>query len=297
MGGILTVSSQENHGSTFSFALPFRVYPERSMSSSRLSDEVYDIMTKEAKQEGGSEMLASTKKGGYYHFTSKGASKSPSPSRSPSASQSTISNSTPPISRSSSGSLSNDTFRQSDSEQRSKVLPKSREGHRPSNRRKPVGVGKPVSLGLLHDSPPVFMDCDSKAPDHMGYIPGLSMSESQIPGPLLKHSLDRPTHSPRSPIRSRSSRKAGKTTENAFFPLPAHNPQQLRQSRILLAEDNKVNVIVAQSMMQRLGHKIEVVNNGAEAIEALQRNSYDVILMVSANVESSYLLLYMTFTA
>ncbi|KAG0612313.1 hypothetical protein M758_6G017900 [Ceratodon purpureus] len=272
MGGSLKVLSQENHGSTFSFALPFRVYPERSMSSGRLSDEVYDMMTKEARVQGGSEMLASTKKGGYYHFTSKGASKSPSPSTTPTP--------TPPIPRSSSSSLLNETSRQSNSEQRSKVLPKGREGHRSSNRRKPVALGKPVILGIFQDCSPEFMDCDSKAPDHMEYIPGLSMPHCQSPGPLLKHSLEGPsTISPRSPSRARSSRKPGKAQERTTVPLPAHNNQQQKQWRILLAEDNKVNVIVAQSMMQRLGHKLEVVSNGAEAIEAVQRNSYDVILM------------------
>jgi PleD family two-component response regulator len=56
---------------------------------------------------------------------------------------------------------------------------------------------------------------------------------------------------------------------------------QPKPSRILLAEDNKVNVMVAQSMLTKLGHVLEVANNGADAIQALQRNSYDLILMVS----------------
>jgi CheY-like chemotaxis protein len=42
-----------------------------------------------------------------------------------------------------------------------------------------------------------------------------------------------------------------------------------------------VNVMVAQSMLTKLGHVLEVANNGADAIQALQRNSYDLILMVS----------------
>lgn len=50
---------------------------------------------------------------------------------------------------------------------------------------------------------------------------------------------------------------------------------------ILLVEDNKVNIIVARSMMKQLGHDIHVVNNGVEAIRAVQRGSYNLILMVS----------------
>ncbi|MBG0831888.1 response regulator [Planomonospora sp. ID67723] len=48
---------------------------------------------------------------------------------------------------------------------------------------------------------------------------------------------------------------------------------------VLLAEDNPVNQKVAQFMLGRLGHRVETVGNGAEALEAVRRASYDVILM------------------
>ncbi|KAI8020449.1 Histidine kinase 5 [Camellia lanceoleosa] len=35
--------------------------------------------------------------------------------------------------------------------------------------------------------------------------------------------------------------------------------------KILLVEDNKINVMVTRSMMKQLGHTIDVVNNGVEA--------------------------------
>lgn len=50
--------------------------------------------------------------------------------------------------------------------------------------------------------------------------------------------------------------------------------------KILLVEDNKINVMVTQSMMKRLGYSMDVVNNGVEAIRAVQRLLYDLILMV-----------------
>ncbi|XP_028799043.1 histidine kinase 5 [Neltuma alba] len=49
--------------------------------------------------------------------------------------------------------------------------------------------------------------------------------------------------------------------------------------KILLVEDNKINVMVTQSMMKQLGHSMDVVNNGVEAVRAVQRQSYDLILM------------------
>jgi len=49
--------------------------------------------------------------------------------------------------------------------------------------------------------------------------------------------------------------------------------------RILLAEDNIVNQRVAQRMLERLGYRADLASNGLEAIAALQRQRYDVVLM------------------
>ncbi|WP_198017787.1 response regulator [Oscillatoria acuminata] len=49
--------------------------------------------------------------------------------------------------------------------------------------------------------------------------------------------------------------------------------------RILLAEDNIVNQKVALRILDRMGYRADVANNGLEVLEALQRLSYDVILM------------------
>jgi PAS domain S-box-containing protein len=49
--------------------------------------------------------------------------------------------------------------------------------------------------------------------------------------------------------------------------------------RILVAEDNLVNQKVIQTMLSRLGYRADLVSDGAQAVSALHRQMYDVVLM------------------
>jgi GAF domain-containing protein/CheY-like chemotaxis protein len=49
--------------------------------------------------------------------------------------------------------------------------------------------------------------------------------------------------------------------------------------RILLAEDNAVNQKLALRLLEQMGYRADVASNGLEAVESVERQTYDVILM------------------
>ena len=52
-----------------------------------------------------------------------------------------------------------------------------------------------------------------------------------------------------------------------------------RPHRILLAEDNAVNQKLALRLLERMGYAADVAGNGQEVLDALERDSYDLVLM------------------
>jgi CheY-like chemotaxis protein len=65
-------------------------------------------------------------------------------------------------------------------------------------------------------------------------------------------------------------------------PVGAGLPGEARSAaslKILVAEDNPVNQVVAARLLERRGHEVTVVANGREAIAAIQRAGFDLVLM------------------
>ena len=110
------------------------------------------------------------------------------------------------------------------------------------------------------------------------------------------------------PVGSRVSSEDG---ADAFVPVPVHQSDlitalsgddrsrderrevltqgELRAARsdvrILLAEDNRVNQMVTVKILEQAGYTVDVANNGIEALEALKRMTYDLVLMDSSMPE------------
>jgi len=57
------------------------------------------------------------------------------------------------------------------------------------------------------------------------------------------------------------------------------SPKSVRPLRILLAEDNAINQMVAIQMLKKLGYSADVAGNGLEVLQAIERQTYDVVLM------------------
>jgi len=52
-----------------------------------------------------------------------------------------------------------------------------------------------------------------------------------------------------------------------------------RRARILVAEDHEINQMVTVGILERLGYRADVVTNGEEAVEAVRRTQYGLVLM------------------
>jgi PAS domain S-box-containing protein len=80
-------------------------------------------------------------------------------------------------------------------------------------------------------------------------------------------------------IRVLSDHSGSGTTPSATNRLPQAERTESAPLRVLLAEDNAVNQLLAVRLLQKRGHSVKVTGNGREALDALECGTYDLVLM------------------
>jgi two-component system sensor histidine kinase/response regulator len=87
-----------------------------------------------------------------------------------------------------------------------------------------------------------------------------------------------------SELREAIARVLGARSQEGAIPLiTRYSLQDARDPatslRVLVAEDNRVNQLLATRLLEKRGHRVVMTANGREALEALAKNSYDLVLM------------------
>jgi signal transduction histidine kinase len=62
-------------------------------------------------------------------------------------------------------------------------------------------------------------------------------------------------------------------------PVPAGRVQPMRRMHILLAEDNAVSRELAVRLLQKMGHTVDIAATGKQAVMAVEKIEYDLVLM------------------
>ena len=67
--------------------------------------------------------------------------------------------------------------------------------------------------------------------------------------------------------------------ESAASATDCRLPRSQRRLRILVAEDNPINRKVASRLLERMGHQVDTAWDGQQAVTAVERTEYDLVLM------------------
>jgi CheY-like chemotaxis protein/HPt (histidine-containing phosphotransfer) domain-containing protein len=80
-------------------------------------------------------------------------------------------------------------------------------------------------------------------------------------------------------VLDRVPRPAPTAAAHPSIAAPLPQPGELPALRVLVVEDNLVNQRVAVRLLERLGYKPDLAANGLEALQAVQRQPYDLVFM------------------
>ena len=111
---------------------------------------------------------------------------------------------------------------------------------------------------------------------------GLPQDESCIQEPRLRNVVAKPVRQARL-LRGLAMSIGVEGVANGAGPAAAlgqtAEAATTKKGRVLVAEDNRVNQMVAVKLLDKMGYAADVVCNGREAVESARKDSYDLILM------------------
>jgi CheY-like chemotaxis protein len=80
-------------------------------------------------------------------------------------------------------------------------------------------------------------------------------------------------------MQRRASSGDARTCESPDRPGRTESDRSCSSLRILLAEDNRINQMLAEALLTKAGHEVVIVDNGRSAVEAVRADRFDAVLM------------------
>jgi signal transduction histidine kinase/CheY-like chemotaxis protein len=119
---------------------------------------------------------------------------------------------------------------------------------------------------------------------HQPQLPMIILSSLGGPGPaletraLISAFLSKPVK-PKQLQASLARALLPKDRQQPASAAPGMQVPGMQPTRILLAEDNRVNQQLALRMLDKLGYQADVADDGTQALDAVRRKTYDIVLM------------------
>lgn len=275
MGGHLTVSSIEHKGSTFTFVLPYKVSPISDSSDD--PDELSDTDHRDMHGDGNDDDLhcgvfvfQPRTLGSLFSSQSSGRIQKLSPNSYGFGANGLLEELPSP----SSNITYNETRSEEDAHSEAGAMQISTEPE----------ISRSNGLGL--DNLSSAAKHEESNPDTNGHFHQHAHQNSPL---RAKTSLDETSESSIAQATVQKRARNEGTSECSSSNSPEIQKAETKP-KILLVDDNKINVMVARSMMKQLGHTIDVVHNGAEAVRAVQSNNYHLVLMVCVENRISHVI-------